>query len=131
MRTVSFIILFSVLMVVPSYAMTGNEWLAMCEKDLKNSNKLDMYEIGFCEGFLRGLRDTNDMTSGLDLFYQKDDQYNPIPKICLPREVTLIQLIKVVKKWYTEHPEKLHIRFDFQYVMIMREVYPCTENTIP
>jgi hypothetical protein len=128
MRTIIFVILFSVLMVVPSYAMTGNEWLAKCE------NKNALAEQGVCLGYLKGMRDVFDIYTD-DRFSVSvkigDKSVNPA-KYCKPKgNISLGQERKIAEKWLNEHPEHLHKPLIVLYPNIMREIFPCTENSTP
>jgi hypothetical protein len=120
MKIITFAILFSVLMVVPSYALTGNELLKLCRD---KGQYIDPYGIGRCDGLLQGIRNMNDLTNAMIEFHSKNKI--PMRKTCLPKEVTLGQLNKIVKKWFNEHPENLHKDFALQYLTIIRETFPC------
>jgi hypothetical protein len=127
MRTITFAILFSILMVVPSYAMTGNKWLQFC-----NDEKSD-FLMGMCFGYLVGVSNTTEMYN-IRQFYAKEkgkEGLTAMPRYCKPQTVTDEQELKIVKKWLNEHPEELHEQLFVSYHFVMRETFPCTENTTP
>lgn len=121
MKTIIFAILFSVLIVVPSYAMTGNEWLAICKKES------DHFDQGRCYGYLQGIRDANSLyiSDSADVSFKIDGKSIKQVKYCLPKKVTLGQEKKIITKWLNEHPQHLHQRFDITYVVVVRETFPC------
>ena len=119
MRTLIFVFLFSLLTITPVNAMTGNKWLSKC------GTTNDGFNGGVCLGYLHGIRDVNDVVNQMGFYSKIDDVYSPFPMFCLPLEVQLGQLKKIVIKWLNQHPEKLHERLDLQYIYIMREIFPC------
>jgi hypothetical protein len=128
MRTFTFVILFSVLTVVPSYAYSGNEWLADCNDEKSG------FKQGFCLGFLRALNESEIFSNDehIDIYIEIDGKPHLKPKHCMPVEkMTMGQLKKIVDKYLNEHPEVLHERFYVLHHVIMRETFPCNENKTP
>jgi hypothetical protein len=123
-----FTFLFSFSTISPVHAMSGQEWLSRCEHAFTKGEDQDIVgavQAGSCTGFIQGVRDYSELIETLNLYTETGGEYYPFPKVCRPKEVTLGQEIKITQKWLNEHPEELHNRFDFLYIILMRETFPC------
>jgi len=76
---------------------------------------LALIKANYCNGLLRGVKDTHDMVSS-----ELKSRY-----FCIPNEVKLPQLVRIVVKYLEEHPEELHV-FDSGLVLKSYVVnFPC------
>ena len=90
---------------------TGGMLLEECESE-------DAIDKAICIGFVTGVADTFNSVMGLEL----------MPKtFCIPEQVTVGQLYKVVVKHLNEHPEDLHYRADNGVYMASIEAFPCKD----
>jgi len=64
----------------------------------QNGSRYNDLGYGLCFGYIRGVKNYYDISKGTSGY----------GKICFPKSVTWLQIIKVYMKWVDEHPEKLH-----------------------
>ena len=114
-------------MVVPTNALTGEEWLTDCEKGY--------YWIGKCSfildwnTFYKQVKDC-----GKNCGFEKNDHnYNSFVGTCIPQGVTRRQIVRILMQWLNEHPERLHEFMYHLYGMILLETFPCGQikNSLP
>lgn len=48
--------------------------------------------------------------------------------ICAPNGVKQEQLVRIVKKWLTDNPAKLHLQAGIPTVLSLREAFPCANK---
>ena len=118
MRAIIFTVIFSILIITPVHALTGQEWLSQC-KGITNIQRSS------CIAYIRGLDDMNSLFNQLKIYSKQKDNYYPYPKICYPKGVTFGELKKVLIKWLNKNSEKLNEELSFLYIMMMREAFPC------
>lgn len=77
------------------YGGTGNQLMPLCTAAVRRADgpkadftKQEVYDIGYCEGFVAGVAD----------FIQEDAVLTGIPRD---------QLVRVVQKYMSDHPEQL------------------------
>lgn len=97
-------------------AITGNEFLEMCENSLSNdSNKNLTFTAGYCVGAIQVAGDllpfANDNIKG--------------PKVCLPPSVTNKQVTRIVVKHLKDHPESLHLNSTSLMIVALQNAFPC------
>jgi hypothetical protein len=46
-------------------------------------------------------------------------------KSCFPAGVDTVQEKKILMKYLKNNPEKLHERFVYTYLLVMRDTFPC------
>lgn len=82
-------------------AITGNEFLEMCENTLSNdSNKSLTFTAGYCAGAIQ-------VAGDLPLPFANDSITGP--KVCLPTSATNKQVTRIVVKHLKDHPESFHL----------------------
>jgi len=106
----------------------GNELLIYCGAAIELAEKiddridaiiLDAYKGGFCHGIIRGVWDMHDIyAEGL-----KSQKF-----FCVPKEVTLGQLARVVVKFLKDNPAILHENRTALIIMALKNAYPCRAN---
>jgi hypothetical protein len=116
MKTIIFLFLFSFSTISSVHSESGQQWLSYCESN-KNT------EGSYCFGYLGGLID---MYSSIreDLLY-----FEKIPYlICLPPNMTLDQMVKIMRKYLNDNPEQLHINMTTLYQRKMFKTFPCKKQ---
>jgi len=74
------------------------------------------FHAGSCEGYIAGVSDT---TQGYDSVAPKNRLY------CLPSNVDMDQLIRVVKKWLEDNPSQLNLPAHILVKRALGEAFPC------
>ena len=91
-----------------SYAVfvLGNTLVEKCESD-------NFYDQGMCTGFVLGVSDINDRKFS-----------------CPPQNGTVsdAQMVKVVRKYLEEHPEKLHNTGHLLVGTALYQAFPCPDD---
>jgi hypothetical protein len=106
-----------------SSGMSGNSWLKRCKGTSSNTIICDSWTLGITRMY--------DLWNQISLYSKENGNYHPILKTCMPKEVTLDQIKRILTKWLNEHPDKSHQEMVFLFVMIMRENFPCDNNSKP
>ncbi len=99
----------------PSHANdgnSGNDFLPWCKQwlDPGTTDTEDVFGAAVCSGFVLAARD---LVSTLQ------------SKICIPVDVTNGQMARVFVKYMEEHPQDLHMRASFLFLLAAREGFPC------
>jgi len=81
----------------------------------QNGKRYNELGYGLCFGYIRGIKNYYDISKGTSGY----------GKICFPKEVTWLQIIKVYLKWTDEHPEKLHKTAWEGVIYSMTAVFNC------
>lgn len=110
-----------------SMAITGNEVLGACEEAIKDmegkpNNKID---ASFCEGVIYGYADAYRI---LRLISEKNAKFSEVQSYALPcisHKVSSGQLIRVLVKYFKEHPEELHLHYSLATRLALLEAFPC------
>jgi hypothetical protein len=84
---------------------SGNSLYDMCTTQGKWLN---------CAGYITGVADVL-------------SQQNP-NNMCLPKGVVISQVVDVVKKYFTEHPESRHYTAISEVTAALTEAFPCTAS---
>lgn len=105
-------IAFLLLSPLPSYALTGNDLLAYCEK--KNLEEM-------CSAYIGGA------TSGMLFFdtYLQTINKTKGKNLCVPDELIAIQMQKIVINFLRRNPEKLHLPATSLVLAAVVEKYSC------
>jgi hypothetical protein len=107
-----------------SGAMDGNEMLTKCRPlwaDSPSVTTKEMLDSAYCGGYIAGVIDSQTMQFAMDGM----DHVKGRNRYCRPEEVTNGQVLKVLKKWLDNNPEKLHLRADTIILTAMLEAFPC------
>jgi hypothetical protein len=79
----------------------------------------DAKRVGTCQGFVQGVLDRETIAT-------TDKNGNPSGRaFCIPKEVSVEQLTKVVVKYGDNHPEELHFPGAAIVMFAMKEAFPC------
>lgn len=98
-------------------AYDGNSLLRVCKKYIDDppisANALD---IGMCMGYVTGVMETGShmQSAGAKATY------------CMPDEVEIQQLARIVVKYLEEHPADLHYKAAAAVLFSFIDAFPCT-----
>jgi hypothetical protein len=102
-----------------------------------------MSQFSWCAGYLEGIHDIllqNEVTIGLmgmmnmtltGTDKQKDWAVDSLHGACIPDQVPILQLARVLVKWLREHPERLHESKRILTVAALKDAFPCTQTSPP
>ena len=111
---------------------SGNRFLEICssiEKPSGQVNELDLLNSGACTGFMLGLGDG--VALSIQMLKHNDNSLSYLKgsmedlAICIPSDVEVGQLIRVVLKYIREHPEEAHLRSAELVVLAEFNAFPC------
>ena len=105
----------------PDISRSGSEFLEVCSSvdgehkgDLVRSNN-DATCLGWVEGFRQGFT-VYDELLGVP---EKDRM------ICSPRAVTTVQIVRVIKKYVADNPDKAHRATRYVASLALAHAFPC------
>ena len=105
----------------PDISRSGSDFLEVCstidserKEDLVRSNN-DATCLGWVEGFRQGFT-VHDELLGVP---EKDRM------ICLPRAVTTVQIVRVIKKYVADNPDKAHRATRYVASLALARAFPC------
>ena len=109
-----------------SAAVTGQELLDRCtasEKSLDGNQKLsggEALDAMWCMGYMSGL---------LDGFSVSDYKVGNAKVMCVPDDgLTRTQALRIVNKWFREHPEALPKSGRRGALLALASAYPCKQQ---
>jgi hypothetical protein len=122
-------ILFFVAIPIPASAsgMDGNQMLEKCHTWFKdeppppNPPQKEIIDAGYCAGYFDGVLESQSMLFAID----KQDHVQGRRRYCRPEEATNGQVMKVVKKWLDNNPEKLHCAGETVIFLALVDAFPC------
>ena len=117
----------------PALAETGsgNKLLERCKGaittlDTNDYENADQFGSGICFGYLHGSRDAYDISVGALKFsgtYDNEITKSVLP--CIPEQVQVIQLARILVKYLESHPEELHEDQSFLISKAFLKAFPC------
>jgi hypothetical protein len=104
--------------------MDGNDLLEKCRPWWMDTNNqpfsmTEALNTGFCAGYVAGVTDVEAVWSGVEKGTSKATHY------CMPKEATNKQVLRILKKWLDNNPDKLHLRADTIIHMALLAAFPC------
>ena len=105
-------------------SIDGNDLLQKCtslwaEGPFNPGDNTQRLDAGFCAGYVAGVTDSDAMWKAVEGKTSKSIQY------CMPEAVTNGQILRIIKKWLDDNPEKLHWRADLIIHIKLVEAIPC------
>lgn len=129
MCDMKFVFALTILFLSPyAFASTaqidGNDLIQKChyfftEDGSRATTDLEKLDEGFCAGYLSGVTDVEHMWKSVEGKSSKASHY------CEPEEVTNGQILRILKKWLDDNPNKLHERADLIIHLALLEAFPC------
>jgi hypothetical protein len=127
MKTVCFVILLlasSNVVHASTAQMDGNELLDKCHpffSHVAHPDDTTLLNEGYCAGYVMGVTDVEAMWKAIDT----KAGTKAYEHYCMPEEVNNGQILKILKKWLDNNPEKLHWRADTILHVALLEAFPC------
>ena len=103
--------------------MDGNDLLKKCaplwtdgHTGVETREQLD---AAYCMGYVVGVTDVEAMWKAVEGKTAKGTHY------CMPEEVNNGQILRILKKWLDDNPDKLHWRADLIIHRALLDAFPC------
>jgi Rap1a immunity proteins len=112
------------LQAVDSPSDSGKDFLRLCtviDKNHREQTPLEELENMSCVGYIHGL--SNGVEVGIE-FAKGQNGSVPEP-YCLPPEVEIKQLVRVVLKYIKAHPETAHKPTAYLAMAALQQAFPC------
>jgi hypothetical protein len=105
----------------PDISKSGSNFLEICSNidNQPNGDPIRVHNDATCLGWVEGFGDGFTVHDELLGVPQKDRM------ICMPREVTTIQIIRVMKKYIADNPDKAHRATRFVASVALAGAFPC------
>ena len=97
----------------------GNALLRQCQHFIKLSDlekNFDPFQAGICGGMVQGVQAT--------VSFLSDDLQNDA-KFCIPADVKVIQLVRIVVKFLHDNPRMLNNSRSSLIWLALKDSYPC------
>jgi hypothetical protein len=105
----------------PDISRSGSEFLEVCST-IDNERKEEpvrTHNEGTCLGWIEGFRDGFTVHDELLGVPEKDRM------VCMPRGVTTVQIIRAIKKYIADNPDKAHRATRFVASLALARAFPC------
>lgn len=134
-RSVLFVLFLAVVFVRPILADSdskhdGNEFLEKCGPVVKQVSEIvvpggknptfdQMFNIGFCLGFMRGIIGSNGIYESL----------NKTSLFCFPESgIEARQALRIIVKYLEDHPQDLHYSESTLAILALQDAFPCKKT---
>jgi hypothetical protein len=105
----------------------GNELVKRCKPffdDVSGAgiaalSNIDRLNMGYCAGYIAAVLDMGSLWKAVE-----GNSSHALHE-CVPESVPNEQVLKVLKKWTDNHPEKLHERADSIIIWALADAFPC------
>lgn len=101
-----------------SGSMLTQDLLIICEADEEAASK-------FCNGYIQGI--FTGWQTGMIMATLDTRADEKIGGVCIPEGSNAKQWVKVVVKWWKDHPEELHKVATITIISAMMEAFPCKD----
>ena len=105
----------------PDISGSGSEFLEVCsgtDSEWKG-DPVSIHDGATCLGWVEGFRDGFTVHDELLGVPEKDRM------ICLPRAVTTVQIVRVIKKYVADNPDKAHRATRYVASLALARAFPC------
>jgi len=106
-----------------NYVFTGKEIYESCThaiKGLDRSGDYDNHRFGVCAGYIAGIIDFHTVATTVESL--------PVDMFCLPPQISTAEVIRQVKQYLENYPDRHHDLAAYLVILALREVYPCKEE---
>ena len=103
-----------------NYVFTGKEIYESCTHALAGLDKTGEYDdhrFGVCAGYIAGIVDFHTVATTVESL--------PSDMFCLPKNISTAQVIRDVRQYLEDNPEKHHDLAAYLVLLALREAYPC------
>ncbi|SRR6266446_1804997 len=110
----------------PDISRSGSNFLEVCSTIASewNRNPVRIYNDATCLGWVEGFADGFTVHDELLNVPQKDRM------VCVPHKVTTIQIIRIIKKYLADNPDKAHRPTRYIASVALARAFPCrTESS--
>ncbi len=105
----------------PDISRSGSKFLEICSDidNQPNGNPVRVHNDATCLGWVEGFGDG----------FTVHDELLGVPErdrmVCMPRGVTTVQIIRVIKKYIVDNPEKAHRATRYVASLALARAFPC------
>jgi Rap1a immunity proteins len=105
----------------PDISRSGSEFLEVCSSadGEHKGDPVPIHDGATCLGWVEGFRDGFTVHDELLGVPEKDRM------ICLPRAVTTVQIVRVIKKYVADNPDKAHRATRYVASLALARAFPC------
>jgi Rap1a immunity proteins len=105
----------------PDISRSGSKFLEICSDidNQPNGDPIRVHNDATCLGWVEGFGDG----------FTVHDELLGVPErdrmVCMPRGVTTVQIIRVIKKYVADNPEKAHRATRYVASLALARAFPC------
>lgn len=135
MRCLTFAVLTAALCAlgIPAHAQeskipqTGNDFMKQCSALSDPATAPASFEIGVCVGYVVGTIDTLVYTQSniRSMPRHSGEDAKVLVPVCIPRETTPVENVRVVLKWLSAHAAKLDYPIYVLTEFALSDAFPC------
>ncbi len=105
----------------PDISRSGSNFLEACSSIDSEGNRssVRIYNDATCLGWVEGFEDGFTVHDELLGVPEKDRM------VCMPRGVTTIQIVRIIKKYIADYPEKAHRPTRYNASVALARAFPC------
>jgi hypothetical protein len=105
----------------PDISRSGSDFLEVCSSadGEHKGDPVPIHDGATCLGWVEGFRDGFTVHDELLGVPEKDRM------ICLPRAVTTVQMVRVIKKYVADNPDKAHRATRYVASLALARAFPC------
>ena len=105
----------------PDISKSGSNFLEACSSidTERNRSSVRIYNDAACLGWVEGFEDGFTVHDELLSVPEKDRM------VCVPRGVTSIQIVRIIKKYIADNPEKAHRPTRYIASLALARAFPC------
>ena len=105
----------------PDISSSGSKFLEICSdiENQPNGDPIRIHNHATCLGWVEGFRDGFSVHDELLGVPEKDRM------VCVPRGITTIQIVRVMKKYIAENPDKAHRATRFIASIALARAFSC------
>jgi len=93
------------------------EMCAALEKDATKHSQLEAFQTGYCIGWTHGF------AAGVHTGEEYHESADTI--FCLPKGNSFGQMVRIIRKYISDHPEEEHLRMEVVASEALRQAFPC------
>ena len=105
----------------PDISRSGSNFLEFCSSIDSEGNRspVRIYNDAMCLGWVEGFEDGFTVHDELLSVPEKDRM------VCIPRGVSTIQIVRIIKKYIADNPEKAHRPTRYIASLALARAFPC------
>jgi Rap1a immunity proteins len=106
----------------PEVSRSGSKFLEICsaiDNNQPSGDAVRVHNDATCLGWVEGFRQGFTVHDELLAVPEKDRM------VCLPRAVTTVQIVRVIKKYVTDNPDKAHRATRYVASLALAHAFPC------